>query len=77
MYAIPTKYYKNDDTKENETNRTSSTHRRDQKCKRLWCKNMSGTENFEDLVRWKDSGNIKMDLIKQTGFKDEEREVKK
>jgi len=30
---------------------------------------MSGTENFEDLVRWKDSGNITMDLIKQTGFR--------
>jgi len=53
----------NDETWENETNRTSSTHRKDQKCKRLWCENMSGTENFEDLVRWKDSSNIKMDLI--------------
>lgn len=63
MYAIMTKYYNNYDTKVNETNRISSTCRRDQKCKRLWCKNMSGTENFEDLVRLKDSGNIKIDLI--------------
>jgi len=38
---------------------------------------MSGTENFEDLVRWKDSINIKMELIKYTVFKDEVREVKK
>jgi len=37
---------------------------------------MNGTEKFEDLVRWKDSGNIKMDLIKHTGFKDEVRVVK-
>jgi hypothetical protein len=44
--------------------KTLSTDRKDQNCKRSWGENLIGAENFEDLIRWIDSSNFNMDLKK-------------